>query len=152
MNGFFNLPPQLVRILLLTVAIVISYVLARAALTPSSFGEYGFYRGAALQEVAARDPLYAGRVACSECHDDEVKKLAAHGHKHLACEGCHGPGQAHVDNPDLRLQIIGDEDCLRCHESNPSRPPKHKQIVRKDHYTNGKCKECHLPHQPEETP
>jgi hypothetical protein len=41
--------------------------------------------------------------------------------------------------------------CLRCHEATPARPEAFKQIVVKDHY-EGKCLECHLPHQPDEAP
>ena len=46
-----KLPPQIVRLVLLTVGIVGSYLVARYFLTPSSFGQYGFYRGQALEEV-----------------------------------------------------------------------------------------------------
>ena len=31
--------------------------------TPASFEEYGWYRGAALQEIAARTPVFAGKQA-----------------------------------------------------------------------------------------
>lgn len=35
-----KMAPQIVRLLLLTIAIVGSYIVARAMLTPPSFGEY----------------------------------------------------------------------------------------------------------------
>jgi hypothetical protein len=68
-----------------------------------------------------------------------------------------------VDNPNIHTgkateaeskaepQKLSGSHCIRCHESNPSRPTWFKQIVTKDHYA-GKCTECHLPHQPNETP
>lgn len=147
-----TLPPQLVRLLLLTVGIVVSYFVARYFLTPTSFREYGFYRGAALGELASRPVVFAGREACEECHFDEVDVLVAGKHKHLSCEGCHGPGQLHVDDPDIKLNKPRYALCVRCHEQNPSRPASHPQIDPTDHYTGDSCTECHLPHNPEEAP
>jgi hypothetical protein len=148
------MPPQLFRIVLLALGIVVAYSIARYFLTPTSFGEYGWYRGAALAEMATRDRVYAGKKACEECHSDEYQKLIKHEHKGLSCEACHGPGEAHVqnpDNPDVKMAVLHYSLCLRCHEANPSRPKWHKQIVSKNHYT-GKCTECHLPHSPSEVP
>jgi hypothetical protein len=145
-----KVPPQVFRIILLAVGIVVSYSIARYFLTPTSFREYGWYRGAALAELATRDPVYAGKQACEQCHADQYQKLMAHEHKSLACESCHGPGQAHADDPRKdNIQKSSYAVCLRCHEANPSRPKWHKQIVSKNHYA-GKCTECHQPHSPME--
>jgi hypothetical protein len=152
MRRKYKLPPQVVRIVLLAGAIVGSYLLARAVLTPPSFKEYGFFRGAALSELSSREPVFAGRVACEECHEDEVKALASHDHKSLSCEGCHGAGKAHSGNPDVKMQVPAQTHCLRCHEANVSRPKWHKQIMSADHYSDSKCTECHVPHMPKEVP
>jgi hypothetical protein len=147
------MPPQLIRIVLLVVAIVASYSAARLVLVPKSFGEYGWYRGAALVELATRDRVYAGKSNCETCHVDEYQKLMKHEHKGLACESCHGPGEAHCDDP--RKDNIDKSDygaCLRCHEANPSRPKWHKQIISKEHAGASKCTECHVPHSPVEVP
>jgi hypothetical protein len=158
-----KLPPQILRLVLLTLLIVGSYLVARTFLTPPSFGQYGWYRGAALEEARAHPPVYAGKQACDECHSDVLQKLAKGQHKTLSCEACHGVSRAHVDNPNIHTgkateaeskaepQKLSGSHCIRCHESNPSRPTWFKQIVTKDHYA-GKCTECHLPHQPNETP
>jgi Cytochrome c3 len=152
MSRFFKMPPQVLRILLLAVGIVAAYSVARYFLTPPSFREYGWYRGAALTELAARDRVYAGKKACEECHSDEYQKVIKHEHKGLACEGCHGSGQAHAADPRTdNIQKSSFATCLRCHETNPSRPKWHKQIVSKNHYA-GKCTECHMPHSPSEVP
>ena len=154
MSRLFKMPPQVLRIVLLAIGIVAAYSVARYFLTPASFGEYGWYRGAALAELATRDRVYAGKKACEECHSDEYQKLMKHEHKGLSCEACHGPGEAHVqnpDNPDVKMAVLHYSLCLRCHEANPSRPKWHKQIVSKNHYP-GKCTECHLPHSPSEVP
>ena len=66
----FKMPPQIVRLVLLTIGIVGSYLVARTFLTPQSFGEYGWYRANALGELAAQKPVFAGKESCvkSECH------------------------------------------------------------------------------------
>jgi len=150
--GFGKPPPQVLRLLLLTAVIVFGYFTARALLTPPSFGQHGFYRGAALEELASREPVYAGAKACAECHEEVVVALAAGKHRTLSCEGCHGASQAHADNPDLTPQILNYSHCVRCHEANPSRPPWHKQVASREHYAGSRCTECHVPHQPEEVP
>jgi hypothetical protein len=152
MSRLFKMPPQVLRIVLLAVGIVAAYSVARYFLTPASFGEYGWYRGAALAELATRDRVYAGKKACEECHSDEYQKQMKHEHKGLSCEGCHGSGQAHAGDPRKdNIQMSSFAICLRCHEANPSRPKWHKQIVSKNHYP-GKCTECHMPHSPLEVP
>lgn len=148
----FRMPPQIIRLVLLTLFIVGSYLGARALLTPSSFGQYGWYRGDALEEIAARTPQYAGRQSCDECHSDKVQQLAKAEHKTISCESCHGPGKTHSDDPNVKLHILTDSECMRCHESNPSRPTFIKQIVLKDHYRGERCIGCHVPHQPTEVP
>src|SRR4051812_30663865 len=148
----FKMPPQIVRLVLLTVFIVGSYLIARSFLTPPSFGQFGWYRGDALAELSNRPISFAGRKACDECHSDHFQKLLKAEHKTLSCETCHGPGQAHVDNPDLKLQKLTFSHCLRCHEASPSRPDWLKQIKSRDHYTGQRCTECHSPHEPNEVP
>jgi hypothetical protein len=151
----FKMPPQVVRILLLAIGIVGSYLVARYFLTPPSFNQYGWYRGDALMEIASHDRAYAGKKACEECHSDEYQKVLKGEHKTLSCEGCHGPGEAHAGNPDngdVKMQVLNFSHCVRCHEANPSRPKWHKQIVSKEHYAGTKCTECHVPHSPAEVP
>lgn len=152
MPPFLKMPPQILRLLLLVIGIVVSYSAARYFMTPPSFHQYGWYRGEALTEISARPITFAGRKACDECHSDQYQKLVKYEHKTLSCEGCHGAGQAHVDNPDVKLEVLNQSLCLRCHEANPSRPKWHKQIVSKSHYTDSKCSECHVPHAPSEVP
>jgi hypothetical protein len=151
-----NLPPQIVRLVLLTIGIVGSYLVARYFLTPASFGEYGgWYRGDALPEMASYPTVHAGKKECEVCHAEVFEHLLKHEHKGLSCEGCHGPAQAHVDDPendkhkpDKRNAVA----CLRCHEASPSRPKWLKQVALKEHYTGQKCTECHVPHMPLEVP
>jgi hypothetical protein len=152
----FRLPPQIVRLILLTIGIVSSYLVARYFLTPPSFKAYGgWYRGDALTELRKLPTTYAGKNECEVCHSEEFEKLLKHEHKNLSCEGCHGPAQAHVDDSENEKHKPNKQNavaCLRCHEANPSRPRNHKQITVKDHYTGQKCTECHVPHSPLEVP
>ena len=150
-----KLPPQIVRLLLLVVAIVSSYLVARYFLTPETFGDYGWYRAAALEERASLPRSYAGKAACGECHEDRLKQLNKFEHKTLSCEVCHGPSEMHAEAPDLeqyRPQKQHTMSCLRCHEQNPSRPKWLKQINVRDHYSGQNCIECHVPHAPSEVP
>ena len=107
---------------------------------------------AALEEIASRTPVYAGKKACDECHSDVLEKLAKAEHKTLSCEACHGVSQEHAANPDITPIKLTGNHCIRCHEGNPSRPAWFKQITVKNHYTGQKCSECHVPHQPNEVP
>ena len=108
---------------------------------------------------------YVGSEVCVTCHAEQGKSfehtimgnaMMAHpktAQEKLGCEGCHGPGQAHADNPDVKLETPLFGPCLRCHEANPSRPKWHKQIEAKSHYSSSsKCTECHVPHAPSEVP
>jgi hypothetical protein len=150
-----KMPPQIVRIVLLIIAIVGSYLVARYFLTPASFRQYGFYRGDALAELSSREPVFAGRKACLECHDDKQALLFKGPHKTIGCETCHGPSTAHVADPDSDAKKPDKKNtiaCLRCHEANPSRPVTQKQVNSRDHYTGHRCVECHVPHQPNEVP
>jgi hypothetical protein len=150
-----KMPPQIFRLVLLTLAIIVTYVIARYLLTPPSFGQYGFYPGDALvdhMDPVSHPPVFAGRKECLECHQDVQDKLFKDKHKTIGCETCHGVGQEHAEDPNLKLVKIGDNGCLRCHENNGARPAWMKQIVVKDHYRGDKCAGCHVPHQPNEVP
>jgi predicted CXXCH cytochrome family protein len=151
MSGF-RLPPQILRLVLLAIVIGATYAVARVALTPRSFGRYGHYRGAALEEIAAREPTFAGAKACDECHGDEAGVLAKYEHRGISCESCHGPARAHADNPDLDLAKTDNARCIRCHAEAAARPAWLKQIKVADHFTGDRCVECHIPHRPKETP
>ena len=147
-----HIPPQIVRLILLTVGIVVVYLAARSVLTPSSFGQYAWYRGDALEEIASRQPVFAGKKACDECHSEILQKAAKFEHKTISCETCHGMSRAHADNPDVKLAKSTDGQCVRCHLTEPAKPKWLKQIEPRKHYTGQRCVECHLPHQPNEVP
>lgn len=147
------MPPQITRLVILTVLIVATYLLARHFLVPPTFGQYGWYRGAAHGEIADMKPTYAGRLACAECHTDEAAVLGKGEHKTVSCEACHGPNAAHAEDPNQSPgKIANPTFCLRCHSASPSRPAKFPQIDPADHNKGEPCLSCHLPHSPLEAP
>lgn len=146
------MPPQITRLLLLTVTIVLVYLGARYVLTPASFGRYGPYRGDALEEISGRSPLHTGRESCESCHAEAAKKVASYEHKTVSCEICHGVGKEHAENSEIKTARISDQGCLRCHERDPSRPTWLKQVNSQVHYKGERCIECHIAHQPNEVP
>jgi len=150
--GLLKMPPQIIRLVLLTIVIIGSYFIARQLLTPATFGDYGFYRGAALEEATAHPPVFAGKKSCDECHSEILLNLAKGEHKTLSCEACHGVSRDHTDNPDLVPVKLTGSHCIRCHEADPSKPAWFHQIKVKNHYAGQKCTECHVPHQPNEVP
>lgn len=150
----FFLPPQITRLLLLAAVIVAVYALARYLLVPASFHQYGFYRGAALTELASQPAVYAGHEACQECHPELVKQKAESKHKTVACESCHGPALAHAENPlqSSPEKITDPRFCLRCHAEDPARPERFPMVNGQEHFPDQTCGECHQPHAPEEAP
>ena len=131
-------------------ALLVVFLVARAILIPTSFGVYGHYRAAALEEVRARGITFAGRTACLDCHEeiDTLKKTGKHAA--LGCEACHGPQQAHAidagsvvpQKPDAKTL------CLVCHMENLAKPKGFPQIDPKEHAGDDSCVTCHNPHHP----
>jgi len=102
---------------------------------------------------------FVGGETCATCHEEVSKgfesnphsKLAeAHGKTGVTCEGCHGPGKAHVDgggdvtkifNPAKASPKEVDEKCLTCHQGN------HANFLRTAHgEANVSCVGCHSVH------
>ena len=150
----FRVPPQILRLVWLTVLVIGSYALARKLLLPPSFGAHGWYRGPALEELAAAKPVFSGMKSCDECHSDVLEQVAKGPHGVIACESCHGPSRPHAGDPDVKTPRLKftDADCMHCHQSSPSRPSWLRQIEASEHFRGDQCVGCHLPHQPNEMP
>ena len=128
--------PQHIKRLIITFMVIIGlFIGIRFLVVPKSFGDYGHYRGLALNENAEKPLHYAGMAICAKCHNDLVSQKENGRHKQLACEGCHGPAYLHalfadstrkVKLPDsLKLvrheEIITRDFCLVCHRRNVAR-------------------------------
>lgn len=106
---------------------------------------------------------YVGADSCKICHEDiyDGFEKTAHwktmldtkgGPSHQGCEGCHGPGAAHEDNPGDMTKIFSfktapakvvNDRCLTCHASGK----EHMQAIDSLHAKNDvSCISCHSPH------
>ncbi len=140
---------HLIRLAVLIVAAVAVFLVARSLLVPDTFGVYGHYRAAALDDVRAQEPVYAGGRACAECHDDVVESRAGGGHEALSCETCHGPLGTHAAAPfDVAPVLPEHADCATCHAYSAYRPEWFPQVVVADHAGDVGCGDCHEPHRP----
>ncbi len=136
-------------------------IVARVLLKPATFGQYGHYRGRAIDEIRGKDPNYVGKAGCLECHlegEAATDKAAAGKHKRLSCEACHGPMGRPVGEPPLAHDVEQTEEnsvvnfkaseCLRCHQTLSSRPRFMRQVNPASHFPKESCFSCHDPHNP----
>jgi uncharacterized CHY-type Zn-finger protein len=129
---------------------ILVFVVLRGFLVPRSFGQYGHFRGDAIQEIAAKPVVYAGHEACETCHADVLDVKAKGKHVRVACESCHGPLATHADDPGsvqpekLDTAVL----CVRCHEANSAKPKWFPQVNSAEHSNGLPCDTCHQPHGP----
>ena len=108
---------------------------------------------------------YVGSDVCQTCHEDIFKAFQKDPHKVVdldktrgrenhACEGCHGPGGAHIEtlstddivNPTKLSAARTDERCLACHRNQPT----HVGRIQSGHARSSvACTSCHRMHQTE---
>jgi DmsE family decaheme c-type cytochrome len=121
--------------------------------------------------VGPSDPsLYVGPETCKTCHADMPSKDffnhfeasphfvttldAKKGPQRQGCEGCHGPGKAHVDGGGDKTKIFTFKNasaqevnarCMSCHAGGP----QHMNAINSIHTQNNvSCISCHSPHNP----
>jgi DmsE family decaheme c-type cytochrome len=102
---------------------------------------------------------FVGADVCASCHEPESKNFASnphskialqHGNAGVTCEGCHGPGKAHVEGAGDVTKIFNpakasakeiDDKCLSCHAG------AHPNFDRSPHAKAGvSCTSCHSVH------
>ena len=142
---------HLVRPIVLAGIMLGLFLVVRAALVPDDFGVYGHYRAGALDDVRGQAVQFAGRDACTECHDDVVEARVGGAHDGVGCEACHGPLAAHADDPtEVAVERPDPERlCARCHAHSSYRPIDFPQVDIADHAMDEPCNACHEPHRPE---
>ena len=138
------MPPQIKRLALLFVLFIGLFLTLKYFLTPKSFGEFGHYRGLALEEGKLKVPEYTGQKACAECHDDMMVLKMANEHASLSCETCHGAGRIHISSVDSVVvsppKPNTREFCGICHAKNAARKADNiKQIDLKEHNKGELC-------------
>lgn len=156
---------HVVRIGLVLAVGLAAALVVRTMLVPATFGEFGHFRGAALEQQAnLREPLHQGAESCRECHDDVSALHDKDVHKTVQCENCHGPAKDHVafmrgDLPDdgtKRIEVPKTKElCLTCHRRLAARPTNFPQILPEEHFDlvevsdpGTPCFSCHSPHEP----
>lgn len=141
---------HLFRLASVFLAGIVIFFIFRAVMVPRSFGQYGHFRGDALQEIKAQPVSFAGHDTCEACHSEVADKKAKGKHVHVNCESCHGPQAKHADDPGsvqpakLDTAVL----CVRCHEANSAKPKHFPQVVSADHSAGLPCDTCHQPHSP----
>ena len=145
---------HLLRLAGLFCLVVVVFLVARHFLVPKSYGLIGRYRADAVDEEAARPVKHAGQEACKACHAAAFAAKKSGKHKMLSCESCHGPSQAHVEDPSgaKPLRPNGEATrafCARCHAPNKTKPKGFPVQDRKIHNPGAACTECHKAHKPE---
>jgi len=122
---------HLVRLAAVIVIALVAFIAIRAAVVPKTFGEYGHYRAASLDDIAARPISFAGHDVCEACHTDVVDQKKLGRHIAVPCEACHGAQARHADDPasvkppKLDTAVV----CARCHEANSAKPKTFPQVV-----------------------
>jgi Cytochrome c7 and related cytochrome c len=139
---------HLVRLAALFAGGVLVFLLMQAVLVPADFGETGHYRSSAVTANRQRTPVYAGEVACVECHSDVVEVRAVAAHRSVRCEACHGPQAAHVGGEGIPERPDAATLCGRCHTRNAARPRAFPQVIPREHAGGEACTSCHVPHAP----
>ncbi|MBI3371887.1 MAG: c-type cytochrome [Betaproteobacteria bacterium] len=166
------MPRHIVRLLLIFAIGGAIALIARILFQDKSYGRYGIYRGDAVAEIAADEPMYQGPGYCQSCHAERHAEWTAGIHKVVVCETCHGAAAKHpsakaavtVDlaGKSTRVRIAGErlehiklaipadsvKLCTLCHEKMPGRPAAQKQIEVSSHAGGQQCIVCHNPHSP----
>jgi uncharacterized CHY-type Zn-finger protein len=140
---------HLVRLGAIALFALLMFVVVRAALVPDTFGLYGHYRAAAVDEIRSRAIVYAPRDSCADCHTDIVELRAKSLHNAISCQACHGPlakhaasGEEAPQKPDAKAL------CAWCHAANTGKPKWYPTVDVKDHAGDESCVSCHQPHNP----
>jgi len=128
----------------------LAFLVIRGYVVPKSFGQYGHYRGAAMGEIAAHPPKFAGHQACEACHVDVLDVKNKGKHAHVNCEACHGALANHAADPTsvqpakLDTAVL----CVRCHAASAAKPKGFPQVAAAEHSNGLACETCHQPHNP----
>jgi DmsE family decaheme c-type cytochrome len=104
------------------------------------------------QDAPTQQNKFAGSTACNTCHPDVSLNFFKNRHLQTGCEGCHGPGAAHIaakgGKATIRaFSLMGPDQvlntCLECHSKDISRTN-----IRRSEHTEADvvCSNCHSIH------
>ena len=121
--GQWKQAAHLIRPALVFTAGSLLFLVARSVIVPPSFGHYGHYRAAAIQDIRRQPMHFAGQQVCAGCHPDEVEERNKDKHRTVACEACHGPSSAHAESAGEEKHPLLDATvlCRSCHEADAAK-------------------------------
>lgn len=126
-----------IRFGLAVTALVVVFIAMSQILPPSSFGQFGWYRGDSVQEIMDLPLKHVGADRCLECHEPVNIRWESSIHSEVSCESCHGVADEHVKtNSSLGFVVPLDQLCTLCHAESISRPEGFSQIKLEEHWTN----------------
>ncbi|EGW37591.1 cytochrome c3 family protein [Desulfosporosinus sp. OT] len=127
----------------------------------------GTYKIESASVVNGTQNWSAGEYTCAECHSPNMGATGTPDYT-ITCEGCHGPGSAHVaattdDQKKATMVLPNSDTCLKCHNSDPKKDSTTSAIITTNHYgtrdytfskhnTTGQingCLTCHKVHGPD---
>ncbi len=135
---------------------LVLFIAIRTYAVPPSFGEIGWYRADAIEEIANQSIKFSDSKICFSCHYEEYTIWELNEHRNVSCQSCHGALSEHVKNPKSKaegdyfsLKYYGtDRDfCLSCHQKDLSKPKNFPQVSVSEHEkVLSRCMNCHDPH------
>lgn len=150
MPEWFKDREHLFRMAGLFLAGILAFFILQGVFVPQTFGRYGHYRAAAIDDARAKPLVHAGRAACIRCHAEQATVHHGGAHARLGCEACHGALGAHARQPRaVKVQLPDTKVlCAHCHAKNVARPGWFKQVDVDEHSSGEACNTCHRPHDP----
>jgi uncharacterized CHY-type Zn-finger protein len=140
---------HLLRLLALFAVGVALFLGLRWFLVPPDYGLLGPYRAGAIAANQARPIVYAGQMACVDCHSDVADLRKTNAHARISCESCHGPLAAHAMDPAVAAARPNPRAvCAVCHLPSAAKPPAFKTVNFADHAGTEVCTTCHQAHAP----
>jgi cytochrome c553 len=153
-------PKHIARLLAILAVLAMMFVAGKMYFPPKSFGVYGHYRAASVEDIAAAHPAYHSPDSYSAAYPKEYETWSSGIHKVVKCQICHTTvgktlyaasfsGATPPPN-SAALPAAGDSRklCVKCHEKIAGRPDFMPQIEVDSHSKGQACVACHNPHSP----
>ncbi len=83
------MPKHIRRLITLLVILAVLFIGGKIIFHPKSFGVYGHYRAASVEEIAAANPTYLNSDSFSADYPKEYETWSTGIHKVVQCQVCH---------------------------------------------------------------
>lgn len=98
----------------------------------------GTYKISSAGVVEGTQNWSAEDYTCAKCHSPNMGGAGTPDNT-ITCEGCHGPGSAHVaattnDQKKATMTLPTSATCLKCHNSDPAKDSKTGAVITTNHY------------------